>query len=174
MKKIARFLLTLLFFVIIGAIVVILISSKIGVYGLHSYVVQTGSMEPNIHVGSVVFSFPGTYKPGDIITFNRAEKSITHRIISVKNNQYIVKGDANKVVDPQPVNKNDITGKDVLIVPYLGKFVDFIRTVPGFILVVALPILVYIGFEIRVIKNEFAKEVEKRVLKNLKQTENIQ
>src|SRR4051812_43104911 len=133
MKKFIQLIVTSLFFLFIFVVVLTLVTARIGLFGLHSYVVQTGSMEPTIHVASIVFTMPGTYNKGDIITFNRDNKSITHRIIEHKNNTYIVKGDANKVPDPQPVRNNDIVGKDLVIIPIIGRFIGFVRTVPGFL-----------------------------------------
>src|SRR5690349_6684253 len=54
-----------------------------------AYVVLSGSMEPNIHTGSVVVSTavdPSTLKVGDVITFIRPgdSESVTHRIIQIK------------------------------------------------------------------------------------------
>jgi signal peptidase len=167
MTKTVNILFSIVFFVIFAVVLFTITTSRFALYGMHSYIVQTGSMEPQIHVGSVVFTRPNTYNIGDIITFNRGTITVTHRLVGEKNNQYITKGDANKIADPEPVNKNDVIGKDVLIVPYIGRAVEYLKTVPGFLIFVALPILIYVFFEMRNFKKEWEKEVEKKLLKKL-------
>ncbi len=71
--------------------------------------VVSGSMEPNIKLGSVVLVKPvSDYKIGDVITFGEITKTkapITHRIADIKisGNQkvYITKGDANNTADEE-------------------------------------------------------------------------
>ncbi|HSX09987.1 MAG TPA: signal peptidase I [Candidatus Saccharimonadales bacterium] len=171
MKEFLKIIISIFFFILFGLVVFTLISSRFSVYGYHSYNVMTGSMTPNIPIGSLVLVHPGSYAVGDIITFNRGPITVTHRLVGQKNNQYITKGDANKIADPELVNKNDVIGKDLLIIPFIGKFVDYLKTAPGFIIFVAIPILIYIAFEIQFIKNEFEKEVKKKVLSNLNPAE---
>ena len=168
MKKIISIILQTVFFTIIGVTCITLLSSRFAVLGLRSYTVVTGSMEPKVHVGSVVFTLPSKiYKVGDILTFNRGKISVTHRIIAIKNGQYQTKGDANKIADVGLVNKANIIGKDFLIVPYLGRFTAFLKTVPGFILFIFVPMMIYILLEARVIKKEWEKQIEKRVLNKI-------
>lgn len=172
MKRIGRIILSTIFFLVIAAIAILLLSSKFGLMGLHSYIVQTGSMTPTIQVGSVVFTYPSaTYTTGDVITFKRDDRMITHRIYKVTDKNFVVKGDANKTTDPQPVFRNDIIGKDILHIPYMGRFVEYIKTVQGFLLFVALPIVLYIAYEIRNIKKELEIAIEKRVLEKHKLAE---
>lgn len=142
------------------------LSARLSVFGLRSFTVITGSMEPKIKVGSVVFtkSFED-YKIGNVITFNRGNLSITHRIAGLKNGGYVTKGDANEAADREIVYKSNVVGRDVFIVPFLGKFVAFLKTPPGFSLFIGVPIIIYIILEARVFKREWEKEIEKRVLR---------
>jgi len=79
-------------------------------------VVQSGSMEPAIHTGSVVMVKPASdYKIGDVITFGEVSKTkapITHRIYDIKvvdgNPVYITKGDANNAPDARESSKRDV------------------------------------------------------------------
>ena len=172
MKNFVKILVSIFFFILFGIVLFTLVSSRFSVARYHSYNVQTGSMVPVIPVGSLVLVHPDTaYSVGEIITFNRGAITVTHRIHAIKNGKYITKGDANKVADPELVNPSDIIGKDLLVIPYIGSFVDYLKTIPGFLIFVALPILIYISLEIRFIKSEFEKEVEKKVLNNLKTTQ---
>lgn len=171
MNEFLKIILSIFFFILFGIVVIALISSRFSFYGYHTYNVKTGSMEPVIPIGSLVLVHSGAYAIGDIITFNRGPITVTHRIHAIKNGQFQTKGDANKIADPELVYRSDTIGKDLLIVPYIGSFVDYIKTIPGFIIFVAIPICIYIAFEIRFIKNEFEKEVKKKVLSDIKPAE---
>lgn len=162
----------LFIFVLIPVVFFTLLTSRTSAFlGIRSFTVLTGSMTPRIPVGSIVFTKPSTYDIGDIITFKRGDKSITHRIFGIKNGQYQTKGDANSSADPQMVNKSDIIGKDLVIVPYIGKFGGFIKTIPGFTMFIAIPTLVFVGLEIWEIKKEMEKEIEKKLLAKMKHGE---
>lgn len=164
MRKIINLVIQTIFFVVILAIIVTLLSAKFSVFGLRSYTVATGSMEPKLHVGSVVFTLPASqYHVGNIITFNRGDISITHRIYAIKNGAYITKGDANKTADTQPVVRSNIVGRDILILPYFGKFTSFLKTPLGFLLFIGFPILIYVLFEARLFKREWEKQIEQKV-----------
>jgi len=168
-KSISDVFLVAFLIVIIPVMLFVLITSRTGIIlGIRSYIVQTGSMEPVLPVGSVVFTVPKPpYIPGQIITFNRGKITVTHRISAIKGEQFETKGDANDNSDPQLVNKSDVIGTDFLTVPYFGKFVMFVKTIPGFLLVIAFPNLIFITFEIWNIKEEYRKEIEKRVMARL-------
>jgi len=169
-KKVSDIFLAIFVFTIIPVILFILLTSRTNlVTGIRSYIVVTGSMEPVLPTGSVVFTVHRPpYIVGQIITFNRGSITVTHRVVGIKDGKYQTKGDANSDSDPQLVNANDVLGTDFLTVPYLGKFVNFIKTVPGFLLVIALPNLIFIGFELWNIKEEYRKEIERKVLEKLK------
>lgn len=114
--------------------------------GYEVRIVQTGSMEPNIPVGSAVIIKPAVhYLVNDVITFQREDKPITHRIVKDEviagDISYTVKGDANDVVDSQTVKKNEVIGKVVFSIPLLGYILDFIRQPLGFILIIGIPLL---------------------------------
>lgn len=175
MKRIISIILQTIFFIAVVVVCITLLSSRFAVLGLRSYTVVTGSMEPKVHVGSVVFTFPSKiYSVGQIITFNRGKISVTHRILAIKNGLYQTKGDANKTADPELVSKANVVGKDILIIPTLGRFIAFLKTIPGFLLFIFLPMLLYILLEARVIKKEWEKEIEKRVLKKMNSTSFLQ
>jgi signal peptidase I len=165
-KNIIKIVLSLFIFTLIPAVVFTLITSHSAVLGgIRSYDVMTGSMEPVLHVGSMVFTKPAaTYQVGDVITFKRGNITVTHRIFGTKDNMFITKGDANKSQDPQLVSKSQIIGKNFFVIPNIGKITGFVKTVPGFLLVIVLPLMVYIGFEINTIKEEYKKEIRKQVL----------
>lgn len=110
-------------------------------------VVLSGSMEPDIMIGSIVIIKPAKiYDVGDVITFgkdNKSEVPVTHRIIERKEEfgvvSYITKGDANKSGDPGEVKQNEIIGKVLFDVPHIGYILDFAKKPKGFFVLVIIP-----------------------------------
>lgn len=93
-------------------------------------VVLTGSMEPTIKTGSVLYykDVPEEeLKVGDAITFSVNNQVVSHRIVSIENGLYETKGDANASPDAMKISYNNILGKDADIsIPYVGYYVKFI------------------------------------------------
>lgn len=165
MKQTVKIILNTLFFLVVGAVIVTLFTARFPILGTRSYVVLTGSMEPKIHIGSVVFVAPQkSYKVGDLITFKRGNITVTHRIHAIKGEKFQTKGDANNAADPELVTKLAVIRKDVVVIPYLGKFTNFLRTVPGFIIFLGIPVLIYIVLEGITLKKEWEKEIEKKII----------
>lgn len=107
--------------------------------GMEAFVVQSGSMEPEYHVGSLVYVKsidPAELRTGDVITFELGGGVRgTHRIIEVVDEQgslaFRTKGDANEVEDNGLVAPEDIIGKVRFTVPYLGFLVSYIQQPRG-------------------------------------------
>lgn len=118
------------------------------------FTVMSGSMEPKIKTGSIIFAQPsGSYTVGDVITFHSDNASgkkdtTTHRIAdeTTKDGQTIftTRGDANNGADSQTVQKDQIVGKYVFSIPYLGYLLAYIKTLPGLIVIIVIAaIIVY-------------------------------
>jgi signal peptidase len=165
-KKIATILGTIVIFGIVPVVLFIFLTSRTSVlFGFRSYTVMTGSMRPTLPVGSMVFTRPqATYNIGDIITFNRGNITITHRIIAKEGPSFVTKGDANNAADVQKVLARDIIGKDIAIVPFIGRVAGFIKTPLGFGLLLGLPTLLFVFLEALQIKKEWEKIIEKRII----------
>lgn len=86
--------------------------------GFTTHVVNSDSMEPNIHVGDfLIVKRCNHYEVGDIITYIREDGlSITHRIIFIDIGGYQVKGDANYDPDPGLIQPEQIVGKVIFII----------------------------------------------------------
>lgn len=119
--------------------------------------VLSGSMEPELHTGSLVFVKqvePNTLAVNDIITFrslNDKDMLITHRIVAVNSGadlSFTTKGDANDVSDPQVVPAANIVGKTNFSIPYIGYLLDFARSKPGILFLVILPSVALIIYEL--------------------------
>ena len=135
--------------------------------------VMSGSMEPTLPVGAAVLVQqvnPVTLKTKDIITFNSINETagtITHRINSIVkssgNISIITKGDVNSVTDVDPVKPNQIQGKVILMIPYLGYISAWMRTPKGFLLLVILPAAFIIISEIWNIKKAMEESITKKI-----------
>lgn len=120
---------------------------------IRSYVVLTGSMEPTISTGSIVFTRSSTqYKPQDIITYQSGTAFVTHRIlesiVKSKRHMYLTKGDANRNPDKVPVVPSSIIGKVFFHIPRIGTIIRILQSPGGFILGILLPGLIAVGLEI--------------------------
>lgn len=115
--------------------------------GYSMRVVESGSMEPTIPLGAAILTTQvDTYNEGDVVTFQRREdeEATTHRIISIETNEegvveYLMQGDANNAPDMRAVEYEEIAGKVVFQIKYLGFVLDFARQPIGFLLLVGLP-----------------------------------
>jgi len=144
MKKIAlignAFLFFLYFLVIIlGLAVVILL-----VCGMKLYCVETGSLEPEYRIGSVVVVqrvYFENLSVGDVITYSVSDnKVVTHRVVGIDNEQKLLrtKGDNNDIEDSKPVPYNNVVGKVIFKIPAFGYVILFLSTRFGRILLVII------------------------------------
>lgn len=95
-------------------------------------VVLSGSMEPTIKTGSIIYYKwiePELLKKNDIITFNNQGKNyVSHRIVSIDDSSVTTKGDANDVPDGKKVNFENIRGKVAnTTIPFVGYFVRIVN-----------------------------------------------
>jgi signal peptidase len=154
------------YYIVIGFIVLVallLIISVLPITGNYKVMtVISGSMEPDIKMGSVVVVKPvDSYKIGDVITFGPVSKTkapTSHRISDIKvvdgKPVYMTKGDANNAPDTREVFQKDIIGKVLFDVPYAGYAVDFAKKPIGFSLIIIVPAAIIIIDEIKKIYNE--------------------
>lgn len=78
-------------------------------------------------VGSLALAAPQQeYFVGDIVTFTipNSDEFLTHRIVKISESNGIsvirTKGDANNVVDDWELTDEDLVGKVIFHIPYLG------------------------------------------------------
>lgn len=140
------------FFGALGALAVVMLVSVFPIPGNYQFmVVQSGSMEPTIKIGSVVLVKPASaYQIGDIITFKGGFRNargenlpVTHRIVEMRVDSgvplYTMKGDANDSVDTREIGKGQIIGKVLFDIPYVGYAVEAARTPYGFLSLIIIP-----------------------------------
>jgi signal peptidase len=154
MKKIAEYLMTVIVIVLLLAAVLIFFAPR---FGWQVDTVLSGSMEPAIPTGSILVSrtvASDSINVGDIITFSGSgrDRFITHRVTAIDRTNGIVfttKGDANNGEDPFTVPGENVVGKVLVHIPFLGFLFSFVKTPFGLILTLVLPGLFIIGLELR-------------------------
>lgn len=141
LKKICNLLMTIiivLLFILAG----ILVGPRL--FGCNTYAVISGSMEPEIPVGSIVCSQKVEFadlKENDVISYQVSSDTIvTHRIVSIDNEkkQVITKGDANNVNDANPVPSSNIIGKVVFSLPLIGYISIYMQSMLGIVIICAI------------------------------------
>ena len=128
----------------------------------NAYVVMSGSMLPTIQVKDIVVTKKvpeEKLEVGDIITFISPDTrfggiSVTHRIIekyydeSIGSYSYRTQGDNNNIADSVLVPNKNILRKVILKVPKLGYLQDILSSKGGLIIVVLIPCLVILSYDI--------------------------
>lgn len=95
-------------------------------FGFRAYVITTDSMKPNINVGDIIIiqkTEDNDLYPNDVVTYRLSTEleRITHRIVDKTEDIYITKGDNNKLVDKNIVSYENIEGKVIFKIPFIGK-----------------------------------------------------
>lgn len=100
------------------------------------YHVVSGSMEPEIPVGSLVFvkeTPPEEIPEGEIIAFRSGGSVTVHRAVQNKvvEGEFVTKGDANSDADPASVSYRQVIGLVVTHVPVLGQILSLCSNTVG-------------------------------------------
>jgi len=118
------------------------------IMGMQAMAVLTGSMEPNIHVGAIVFVKQTPWdelKVGDVVTYNLTGGTyVTHRVVAKDETAQTVttQGDANETADSLPVPYSNILGRMSFEVPELGYISIYARTPLGIAGICAVVLIV--------------------------------
>lgn len=169
-KKVFEILLVILIY----NIILIAISAEnnvnlINLLGYKSYVIKTSSMEPTIKVNDVIINKnvkQEDIKVGDVITFLKDGEVITHRITKIENDgnvtQYTTKGDNNNIEDTFKINYENIDGKHILTIPYLGKLIQLLENKLVF-LIILLIILIFMFIQLQKQEKKDSRREKKRI-----------
>ena len=167
LKKIGSVLvdvLIILVFIVSTLVVVMSITAKRtgGQPNVMGYVfasVQTDSMQGTINQGDFVvgklIDANTEIKVGDIVSFrdylNGKEITVTHRVVEIYEHEtdpgYITQGDNEKYSDEVVKSRNTIISVYKFRIPFLGKFIDFLKTPFGFIITLVIPLLAFIAWQ---------------------------
>ena len=124
--------------------------------------VASQSMEPIYKKGDVLIikkTDINNLKVDDVITFVSSDPTIegmlnTHRIYAIEENNgkklFLTKGDNNPDVDKYKVESEDIVGKVQTKIPYVGNIISYLQNTKSvYFIVIILPLLVIMLFEVR-------------------------
>lgn len=113
--------------------------------GIQSFNVISGSMEPSISVGSIVYVKSvdaSEIQKDDVIAFESGASVVTHRVVGIlEDGSFTTKGDANKVEDFKPVHFKDVIGKVEFHMPVFGYIAAWISEITGKIVAVMVLIV---------------------------------
>lgn len=108
-------------------VIVLAMWFAVGVFPIKPVSIASGSMFPEIHVGDIALIKKCNANDiivGDIIQYQMEGYTVIHRVIEKKqkNGEYIfiTKGDNNKSQDLNPVNEDQVIGKCIFKIRYLG------------------------------------------------------
>lgn len=138
---------------VVAVAVCAILLAGIRLAGFKPYAVLSGSMEPEYPVGSLLFVKKVdtlSLKVGDDITFLLDEDTLaTHRIIEVIPDgedssvvRFRTKGIANEYADGGLVHSENVIGKPVFCIPYIGYFSSYIQNPPGIYIAVTGGIII--------------------------------
>lgn len=94
--------------------------------------IESGSMEPGIHVGAIVLIDPTAYKDedpqvGDIAMYQTSTREVIHRIIDESDDGYIFKGDNNDSEDYAPIPAENIRGELKVTINVVAPIVKAVK-----------------------------------------------
>ena len=116
-------------------------------FGYTPYAVLSGSMEPELPVGSMVYvheTDPATLHPGDVVTFYRSDGAVVTHQVYADARTIGTQGIANKdadgslVHDAQATPFSGVIGIAVFCIPYLGYVEAFCTRPSGLLAIIAV------------------------------------
>lgn len=132
-------------------------------WGQKPLVVISGSMEPTLKVGGILYYEKiniDELDEGDILVYQANDHIISHRIVDIIEDDFITKGDKNNSVDNYLVNGNQVLGKGTnWSIPFIGYYADYIYS-HKYLLYISL------GLIIVDLCNDAYKEHKRKVGKN--------
>lgn len=140
MRRIARaFIITAVSLILI----LIILPPEFGGF-IKLYYVSSGSMEPNIPIGSLLVTLPRSFtniELGDVVVYldRGLGRLVAHRVVGFEGDGYIIKADAGG--SPCHVLREDVLGRVFIAIPFIGWLGIFSSLAPLAILVILAAIL---------------------------------
>lgn len=111
------------------------------IFGYSFFQVKTGSMSGTMEIGDIIaVKITKDVKKDDIITYEKDQILITHRIIEKQDETIITKGDANNAED-EPISREKVIGKVVYILRNVEIWKQVLKTPEVYISVIITLIL---------------------------------
>ena len=118
---------------IIIFLLALIISSQKAIYkdnrvlNCYLYQMSSGSMANTLKTNDYILVMKSNnYKKGDIVTFIKEDRIVTHRIVDINGSKITTKGDANFNVD-KPITKDKIIGKTIFYGSLLNALVTSLK-----------------------------------------------
>ena len=94
--------------------------------GSEAFGIVSGSMEPNIPIGSLIFTEPvdpNDVLEGEVIAFQSGDAVVAHRVMrnAIDEQAFVTKGDANPAIDFNSVPYSELIGRVSFHIPYIGR-----------------------------------------------------
>ena len=126
------------------------------IFGIYMFNIVSESMEPTFYKDDLVIVKKckmQELQKGDIITFKQDDRTISHRMIAITQEdgefKFITKGDNNDILDKETVEMKDVYGKVLFSVKKIGKFIHYIQNVRGLINIVIFIVIIYVLISLR-------------------------
>ena len=144
--------------------------------GYEIYNVTSGSMEPALPVGSVIYVqrvAPETVKEGEIIAYYVDGTVITHRVVENRfvEGEFVTKGDANDMEDISNTHYSDLVGVVKYHIPVLG---DYLMVYSNQLTKVYLLTLAFCGVMFNMLAGRMRRRQEERFQEELERWERYQ
>lgn len=148
--KILTFIWNFIFWTVVSIVILFSVLSgvsqqKNSTLPFSTYIVQSGSMEPTIMTGDLIFVRRNRgFANKDIITFHDPQgHTITHRIIKTEKQpngtmEFITKGDNNEDEDQYTTPPKSVLGVHWFTIPKLGYILVYTRSFLGIVTALSL------------------------------------
>jgi signal peptidase len=148
--------------------------------------VQTNSMQGTIDKGDFVvgklIDDNTKIKEGDIISYydyiGGKQVVVTHRVIEIIDPDtvpgYVTQGDNEKYPDDIVKTRDTLHSVYKFRIPFLGKFIDFLKTPFGFIITLVIPLLSFIAWQAYKLILLFFKSKQAELEEQAEQLKNTQ
>ncbi len=115
--------------IVIAVVIVCLSWFSLGIFPIFPSIIVSNSMKPMISKGDMVFIKKeeiSDISESDIVQYRLDDIQVVHRIVDEKYDEgvryFITKGDNNNTIDPSNVYEQQIMGRYMGKVPYIGWF----------------------------------------------------
>ena len=144
--------------------------------GYEIYNVTSGSMEPTLPVGSVIYVKPvepETVQSGYIIAYDVDGMVVTHRVVEnrIVEGEFVTKGDANEMEDFSNTRYGDLIGVVKYHFPYLG---NYLMIYSNQITKVYLMVLAFCGVMFNILAGQMRRRAEEKFREQVERWERRQ
>lgn len=135
---------------VIATLIAWVLFAPTAIGGSTAYVVTNGiSMEPRFHSGDLALVRPASsYRVGDVVAYRSSllHVVVLHRIIAIRGDRYVFKGDNNDFIDPVHPTRSQLIGLLWIHLPGGGRVLQWLHTpVMGALLAAAIGGLLLFG-----------------------------